>query len=162
MSLCKILDTCTMINIFVESGLDTDGFFHRYDSVTTPAVIEEYTRKYPRIMPGCLKIAEFDDSAEKLYMDSEYLFPGLGPGERSAFALAVNLLPTGKNIIILSDDRKAVKRLSEFCADEESLELFPGIDRIRWGDTRDVLRKMAEHNDISRVDMTAAFRKLKL
>ncbi|MBQ3736587.1 MAG: hypothetical protein II855_06600 [Candidatus Methanomethylophilaceae archaeon] len=160
MSLCKILDTCTMINIFVESGVNCDGFFRKYESVTTPHVVEEYTRKYPRVVPDCLNVIDFDKDVSQLYDDSELLFPGLGPGERSAFVLAISMLPSEKDIVILSDDKKAVKKMSEFCTDEDSLSLFPGIDKIRWGNTSDVLHKMNEHGDITQTELGTAFQKL--
>ena len=162
MSVCKVIDTSVMINVFDESGLDVDKFFRNYKSIITESVVEEYTRKYPRVIPDCVSVGNYDDFAKKLYNDTEYLFPNLGSGERSAFAIATKIVSMGGEAIILCDDQKAVKKLSSFCMNKDVINHYPGIDRIKWGSTKDVLLKMYGCGTITEKELKDTIVKLKL
>ncbi|MDD4222253.1 MAG: hypothetical protein PHF83_03875 [Candidatus Methanomethylophilus sp.] len=149
MNTCKIIDTCTLINLFSELPVDLSLCFSGYDVITTDAVITEYTCKVPRKIPSCISVAGLDEKERKRLADFEYLFPNLGVGERSVYAKALSLAAEGCRTVILSDDKIAVRKMSAFSVDPKLHDFFPGAENIIWGDSVDALEKLRSKKRLS-------------
>lgn len=134
MKTVKILDTCTLINIFDGPDPDLKDALAGYDVVITDSVVTEYVCKIPRKIPEMVSVAGLDESEHRLMDDLEYLFPGLALGERSVMSKALSLVEKGYRVIALTDDKKALKKLSNYSQDEILARDFPHCGEIVWCD----------------------------
>ena len=154
MSVCKIIDTCSLINLFDMLHCDVSVFFSRYQSVITDVVCLEYTQKYPRKVSDSISVVPMDDADGGLYEDLEYLFPNLGPGERSAFAKAVFSIRHGEKAIIITDDIKAVRGFKRLCREKQFIGRYPEAESVVMVGSKDVLQKMLDVGCISQDEYT--------
>ena len=145
MRTCKIIDTCTLINLFCEGGPDISPYLSDYDVVITDIVVKEYTRKYPRIVPNCIKIIEVNEEDRRLMNDLELLMPRLGPGERSSYAVMIRLAKIYDKVVILTDDKPAMKKLKQYAQDDPP---FNSKAEIIWGNTVDLVSKFLHEESI--------------
>lgn len=148
MTTMKIIDTCTLINIFERIDVDLDHCLKDYNLVTTDQVVAEYTRKIPRKIPQCLSVIGLKENDKALMEEIEFLFPRLGIGERSVFVMALGLASSVEKIVILSDDVKAVKGLSSIVKGEMHKK-FPGSENIVWGNTLSMIDKFEKCGKLS-------------
>ncbi len=130
----KIIDTCTLINIFDGPDQDLKQILSGYDVATTDTVISEYVCKYPRVIPDILTVYGLSEDEKRLSDELEYLFPNLASGERSVMALALRMAREGRRVVVITDDQRALKKLSRYSADPSVTDLFEGSAGIIWGD----------------------------
>lgn len=149
MNTCKIIDTCTLINLFETISVDVSACFGDYDMLTTDVVISEYTRKFPRKVPACVSVAGMDAEERNKMSDFEYLFPSLGAGEISVFVKALAAASEGRRTVILSDDKAAIRKFYAISRDESMRAKFPGMNNILWGDAPNVLKRLRSDRKIS-------------
>jgi len=145
----KIIDTCTLINIFSSLDFDLSPYLEEYHVVITNHVVSEYTRKIPRQIPSCVSVIGMSEAGEILIGDLESLFPQLGIGERSIFVLALEAASVGFRPVVLSDDRNAVRRFSEVAKSKSVTSEFSGSENIIWGNTMSLITKLADEGKIS-------------
>ncbi len=138
MRTCKIIDTCTLINLFCEDGPDVSSPLSDYEVLITDTIVDEYTRKYPREVPKCVSVIDLIDEDRQVMNDLESLMPRIGPGERSAYALMIRLSKDYDRIVMLTDDQRATKKLREYMRDDK---LFTTDAQIIWGNTNDLISK---------------------
>jgi len=144
----KIIDTCTLINIFNSLDFDLSSCLEKYRTVITNHVVWEYTRKIPRQIPKCISVVGMSEEGRALVEETEYLLPRLGIGERSSFVLALEMASSDSSIVVLSDDRDAVKKFSDLAKNDLISSRFPGSDKIIWGDTMSLVGKFADEGRI--------------
>jgi len=145
MRTCKIVDTCTLINLFCEGGPDVSQPLMDYDVIITETVVDEYTRKYPRQIPSCITVMEMTPEDMSVMEDLELLMPMLGPGERSVYAIMVRLSGSYDSIVMLTDDKKASKKLRGY-TDLETI--LPSNIQIKWCDSKDLVDKFTSDGKI--------------
>ena len=145
MRTCKIIDTCTLINLFCENGPDISQCLSDYDVVITDIVVKEYTRKYPRIIPNFIKVIEINEEDKTLMDDLELLMPRLGPGERSSYIVMIRLAKIYDKVVLLTDDIRATKKLKQYVLDDPS---FNSKAEIIWGNTVDLVGKFIHGESI--------------
>jgi len=150
MSTIKIVDTCTLINVFHLINVDFSPYLEDYYVVVTDQVISEYTRKAPRPIPTCLSVVGMNETDKALMDELEFLFPQLGIGERSIFACALGIAACGSRIVVLSDDHKATKKFSNLAKTKSIIARFPGSDTIIWGDTLSLFGKFVDDGKIEK------------
>lgn len=157
----KIIDTCTLINIFEEIDIDLGSALEKYYVIITQHVVSEYTRKMPRPIPKYLSVVGMNEDDRSVMDETEFLFPYLGVGERSVFVMALNAAATGEKVVGLTDDKKALKKFPEAAKSMEINARFPGSKDIIWGDTLSLIRKLAADGKIPRTHIDIAKRALK-
>ena len=140
----KIIDTCTLINLFDGTDDDLVPLLGDYDLVTTDVVIMEYTRRFPRQIPNGLEVVGLDETQVCLMDELEFLYPNLAQGERSVMAMALTYAVKGSRVVVLTDDRKALRRMSEYSGLRSVNDLFPGADGIILGNRTDLRRHVLE------------------
>ena len=149
MTTIKIIDTCTLINIFERIEVDLNPCMKEYNLVTTDQVIAEYTRKIPREIPGHLSVVGMREEDKAIMEEMEYLFPRLGIGERSVFVSALNAVSSGDKVVILSDDIKALKNFSKIASSDSMCKRFPKSRDIVWGNTLSMINKFKNCGKLS-------------
>ena len=149
MNTCKIIDTCTLINLFETIPVDISARFDVYDVLTTDVVISEYTRKFPRKVPACVSVVGMSAKERIRISDFEFLFPNLGAGEISVFIKASTMASEGRRTVILSDDKAAARKFHAISLDKSMCNILPGINGILWGNALDVLKKLLSDGKIS-------------
>lgn len=149
MNTCKIMDTCTLINLFETIPVDISDCFGDYEVFTTDVVISEYTRKFPRKVPACVSVVGMDEKERTRISDFEFLFPNLGAGEISVFVKALAMASEGRRTVVLSDDKAAARKFYAISRDEDMGGMSRGVDGVLWGDSLDVLRKLLSDGKIS-------------
>lgn len=158
----KIIDTCTLINIFDCIGDNLEPFLADYNTITTTEVITEYTRKIPRHIPDTVSIISLNNERSQLKDELEYLFPRLGEGERSVFASALTMAEIGEQIVILTDDIKAIKRFNEMILMPYFINRFPHADRIICGDTSSLIDRLIEKGKLPITEKNELLKKIGL
>ncbi|MCL2296639.1 MAG: hypothetical protein FWC29_06145 [Methanomassiliicoccaceae archaeon] len=161
MSTIKIMDTCTLINVFDMIDLDLSSCLQGYQIVVTDHVVSEYTRKIPRSIPKCLSVVGMNATDLLLMNEMEFMFPQLGIGERSVFVFALGVALRGHKVVVLSDDKSAVKKFSNTAKEKAMSERFPGSENIVWGDTLSLLDKFVEKGKITRTQSNQAYKIIK-
>lgn len=146
MQTIKILDTCTLINLFDGPDRDLVSFLSDYKIVTTDVVIMEYTRRFPRQIPADLEVVGLDEAQSRLMDQLEFLYPNLAMGERSVMAIALTYAMRGTRVIALTDDKKALKKMSEYSKLDFVNNTFPGADNIVLGNTSDLRNHILERS----------------
>jgi hypothetical protein len=146
----KIIDTCTLINIFHLIEIDLSPFLEEYYTVITDQVVSEYTKKIPRPIPKCLSVIGMNETDRALMDEMELLFPQLGVGERSVFVYALGVASVGLKVVVLSDDQKAIKKFSDVAKNENIMVRFPGSENIIWGDTLSLIGKFVDDGKIQK------------
>ena len=145
MRTCKIIDTCTLINLFCESETDVSKELQEYDAIVTDDIVREYTRKYPREIPSCVKVVSVNDDDRLLMNRLESLMPSIGTGERSAYAVMIRLSKQYDRIVLLTDDKKATKKLRSYLMNDG---LFEAPAKIIWANSDDFLKKITSESEV--------------
>ena len=150
MSAMKIMDTCTMINIFICLDVDLSPCLKEYRTVVTDQVVSEYTRKHPRQIPECVSVVGMSERSKAIAEEMELLFPRLGSGEVSVFVLALEMASSGSKVVVLTDDKAATNKFSKMAKDINISSRFRGSENIIWGDTMSLIQKFADERRIPR------------
>ncbi len=145
MRTCKIIDTCTLINLFCEDGPEVSSPLSDYEVMVTSTVVEEYTRKYARVVPEFITIVQINDEDRSIMEDLELMMPRLGSGERSIYAMMIRMSKEYDRIVMLTDDQKATKKLREYMLGDS---MFAADTQIIWGDTHDLINKFVSEGRI--------------
>jgi len=97
------------------------------------------------------------NAADLLLMNEiEFMFPQLGIGERSVFVYALGAALGRHKVVVLSDDKSAVKKFSNAAKEKAMSERFPGSENIVWGDTLSLLDKLVEDGKITHTQSNQA------
>ena len=160
MSTVKIMDTCTLINVFDTIDFNLLPCLEEYHTVVTNHVVSEFTRKAPRSIPSCISVIGMNENDLLLMNEMELLFPQLGIGERSVFVFALGIASTVSKVIVLSDDKRATKKFSKLAKNEDLIKRFPGSENIVWGNTMSMICKFAEDGKITLAQQDQARSKL--
>ena len=157
----KIIDTCTLINIFNSLDFDLAPCLEEYRAVVTNHVVSEYTRKIPRQIPKCISVIGMSERGETIMEDLEFLFPRLGIGERSVLALALETASAGSKVVVITDDKDAVKKLSGMVKNKDTSAKFFGSENIIYGNTLSLIGKFVDDCKIPQSCLDRARRILK-
>ena len=145
MRTCKLIDTCTLINLFCEGGPEVSSPLSDYEVIVSNTVVEEYTRKYPRVVPDFITIVQINDDDKSLMDDLELLMPRIGAGERSIYAIMVRMSKDYDKIVMLTDDQDATKKLGGYMQNDGMLA---ADTQVIWGDTTDLINKFISEGKI--------------
>jgi hypothetical protein len=145
---CKIVDTCTMINLFERSGFDLGPCLQPYDVVTTDFVRKEFIRKSAAI-PEMISAVDLAGWEVSELDELRSYFVNLGDGEISVMVKAVSLASEGRRVFILTDDEAAIRKFTAYFENQDVRREHPEVSRIRISRTRDLLYKFERDGKIT-------------
>jgi hypothetical protein len=127
----KILDTCCCITFFDDIvSFDMCQIFCNYEIPTSNKVIYELKKEIPSIIKENIIDLDVIDS-DKIYLKLKKIFPGLGSGEIASFVMASYLNEINDDqIILITDDKKALVKFDGIRKQDEFLKRFPKIKEI--------------------------------
>ena len=137
----KVLDTCCVISLFNEiSSCDILFVCRDYKLTISDHVMSELIRPIPSIKSlNTIQLSTIDKTS--LFNEISNTFPGLGQGEVSAFTLSVCLNETEKEqIVFVTDDKKAIRKLDSFRKQKDVLNRFPKIGGVLIVKLADVIK----------------------
>ena len=129
----KILDTCCFVSFFSDvSSCNMRAVCHEYKMPITNHVASELSKQESIHIPKGFEPIKLEDlDTHSLFTEIRNTFPGLGPGEVSAFTLAACLNErTDEQIVMVTDDKKALRKLSLFRAQETVLNRYPNLKNV--------------------------------
>ena len=148
----KVLDTCCFLSLFKEiTSCDMTSVCHGYDMPMTDHVVSELSKpESAQISPKFRHFILSSIDKDSLYKEIRNTIQNLGPGEASAFTLAVYLNETTKPVVFLTDDDKAIKKLSRFRSQTDIIKRYPNIRNILIVRPSDMIEHLFRKEKIDR------------
>jgi hypothetical protein len=153
----KVLDTCCFLSLFKEiTSCDMASVCRGYDMPITDHVISELSKpESAQISPKFRHFILSNVDKDSLYKEVRNAIQNLGPGEVSAFTLAVYLNETStKPVVFITDDGKAIKKLSRFRSQVDIVKRYPHIQNLLIVRPSDMIEHLFRRGRIDRTALT--------